>query len=78
MKYRIVCAKPGKLEEQASYLYDNQTNEIWDAEGGLVDFRKDERYADFPTSKLSDRTVKEALQKYPEQSFAQKFGLCNR
>ena len=22
--------------------------------------------------------VKEALQKYPEQSFAQKFGLCNR
>ena len=21
---------------------------------------------------------KEALQKYPEQSFAQKFGLCNR
>ena len=43
MKYRIVCAKPGKLEEQASYLYDNQTNEIWDAEGGLVDFRKDER-----------------------------------
>lgn len=59
MKYRIVCAKPGKLEEQASYLYDNQTNEIWDAEGGLVDFRKDERYADFPTSKLSDRTVKD-------------------
>ena len=46
MKYRIVCAKPGKLEEQASYLYDNQTNEIWDAEGGLVDFRKDERYAE--------------------------------
>ena len=23
-------------------------------------------------------TLKEALQKYPEQSFAQKFGLCNR
>ena len=23
-------------------------------------------------------TSKEALQKYPEQSFAQKFGLCNR
>ena len=22
--------------------------------------------------------IKEALQKYPEQSFAQKFGLCNR
>ena len=22
--------------------------------------------------------VKEALQKYPEQSFAQKFSLCNR
>ena len=22
--------------------------------------------------------AKEALQKYPEQSFAQKFGLCNR
>lgn len=24
------------------------------------------------------REVKEALQKYPEQSFAQKFSLCNR
>ena len=23
-------------------------------------------------------SFKEALQKYPEQSFAQKFGLCNR
>lgn len=26
----------------------------------------------------SDLLSKEALQKYPEQSFAQKFGLCNR
>ena len=26
----------------------------------------------------SNKTVKEALQKYPEQSFAQKFSLCNR
>ena len=25
-----------------------------------------------------DEALKEALQKYPEQSFAQKFGLCNR
>ena len=28
--------------------------------------------------KFSEIAFKEALQKYPEQSFAQKFGLCNR
>ena len=28
--------------------------------------------------KLSNTYLKEALQKYPEQSFAQKFSLCNR
>ena len=29
-------------------------------------------------SKRKPHIIKEALQKYPEQSFAQKFGLCNR
>ena len=28
--------------------------------------------------KYRKRILKEALQKYPEQSFVQKFGLCNR
>ena len=59
MKYRIACAKPGRPEETASYLYDNQTNEIFDSEGCLVDFKKDERFADFLTKKSSDRVVKD-------------------
>ena len=30
------------------------------------------------TASFDIQKIKEALQKYPEQSFAQKFGLCNR
>ena len=36
-----------------------------------VGYRAPARWREF-------QRFKEALQKYPEQSFAQKFGLCNR
>ena len=35
-------------------------------------------YEDSRANFETDSGLKEALQKYPEQSFAQKFGLCNR
>ena len=68
-------------------LTDFQKPHPFDANGRHVAVREVARNEKGQTQNLSmftDRSVlyewglKEALQKYPEQSFAQKFGLCNR
>ena len=46
-------------------------------EGGVIKLRVRTLLMADPTT-VNLFCIKEALQKYPEQSFAQKFGLCNR
>lgn len=58
MLYQIVCATPGDLKEQKVFLFDNMTNEVYDSNGRLVDFRYDERFVDFPRPNLNSNVQK--------------------
>ena len=58
MLYQIVCATPGDLKEQKVFLFDNMTNEVYDSNGRLVDFRYDERFVDFPRPNLNSNVKK--------------------
>lgn len=51
MLYQIVCATPGDLKEQKVFLFDTMTNEVYDSNGRLVDFRQDERFKELPFEK---------------------------
>ena len=65
--------------ELAVMLVTNVTNEF-EAEAQQSILMGNDQTANFTTanSVYKSQKLREALQKYPEQSFAQKFGLCNR
>lgn len=69
MLYQIVCAKPGNQAEQKVYFFDNITNEVFDSNGRLVDFRNEERFADFPVDKS---TAPKTLDYSPENPLIRK------
>ncbi len=50
MKYKLICGIAGHIEPE-TYVFDNQTNEIWGPDGRLIDFSTDARFSGIPAPK---------------------------